>query len=309
MQSIVFKYLEFLLPIHNCVIIPDLGGFIVNLDPSAHSDDGRIIAPAYRVVFNPELKHNDGLLASLICKDGNVSYNAACSKIKNEVADIRRMLQNEAVVRCNNLGYFHLSQDGIIVFKSSSLLSHPSLFGLSDVNLKPLLEINQCEFIKERKARPLRFTFGTVAAASVALFLMITPSLTIQDSGNNSQQADFIYGLAKELPVVSEKAPNTAIESLITANQISESAVSSAVKPLRTYYIIVGGEETQARANILLDKIRAEHFPKADLIESDRYRIYVASFTDKDEAEDYLAKFRNDNPAYKTAWLFSKRNN
>ena len=46
---------------HNCVIVPDLGGFVTQYCP-AHFDEvaGSFVAPSYQVGFNPLLQTDDG---------------------------------------------------------------------------------------------------------------------------------------------------------------------------------------------------------------------------------------------------------
>ena len=62
-------YISDLLEDHDCVIIPDFGGFIGNyasarINPVNH----RIDPPFRKITFNKLLVHNDGLLAAYIAK-------------------------------------------------------------------------------------------------------------------------------------------------------------------------------------------------------------------------------------------------
>ena len=83
MENKVFTYLEFALPIHNCVIIPELGGFIVNQEEPLHHIDANVCVPGYMITFNPDLKHDDGVIVSYYIRDGKMTYNAALQKIKD----------------------------------------------------------------------------------------------------------------------------------------------------------------------------------------------------------------------------------
>lgn len=296
MKNDVFKYLEYSLFVHNYIIIPGLGGFIVNME-SVHSDLN-VTPPKFRIVFNPELNHDDGILTSSISKDEKISYNAASQRIKDFVKDLKNDLKSSKIITFG-LGSFSLDNDGNISFVADQAAIHPNLFGLTPVALKYLTDIKD-ESHKETKRIFLRNAVGGVAAAAAAIFLFVIPSTNISDNGNNSQQAGFIYTLANSFSV--EAKPDSILD--IQENIISEERV-----PIRTYYIVVGGEETKSRAERLLEKIQLAGFNKAAIVESaDRYRIYVASFTDKMEGESFLESFRKENPKYQTAWLYSKRN-
>jgi len=64
-----------LLEEHDCVILPGFGGFIGNyaparIDPVSHS----FIPPAKKILFNINLRQNDGLLYNRIVTDEGVSY-------------------------------------------------------------------------------------------------------------------------------------------------------------------------------------------------------------------------------------------
>lgn len=142
---------------------------------------------------------------------------------------------------------------------------------------------------------------GGVAAASIALLLFITPSASIKDNNSPTvQKADFISSVTSSLTETQVPTEdNTAYPKL----------QEDITKPARSYYIVIGGEDTKSKADQLLKKINNSDFPQADIVEtSGRYRIYVASFSDKEQAEEFLKTFRTGNPKYETAWLFSKRN-
>ena len=63
-----------LLEEHDCVILPGYGGFIGNyaparIDPVSHS----FVPPSKKILFNINLKQNDGLLCNRLVTDEGVS--------------------------------------------------------------------------------------------------------------------------------------------------------------------------------------------------------------------------------------------
>ncbi|GAB6120612.1 HU domain-containing protein [Dysgonomonas termitidis] len=311
MEKTILTYLEFSLPIHNCVIIPDFGGFILNMEPAVFLSNGEINPPKNSIVFNPELNHNDGIIASYISKNENISYNAACKRIKEFVATIKMGLKDGKTVPFGNLGSFTSDNGGNIIFVQNIMIIHPGLFGLYPMGIKQLAEIDKITFRNKRNLS-LKYTIGAIAASVAAITLFMTP-VSIKDSNNkNSQKADFISTITSSLSHYQDKEVENVSNQAYSTEQTGNTTEENPARPKsgRLYYIIVGGEDTMDRANNLLAKIKNNGFNKANIVEGgDRYRIYVSSFDDKTEAESFLDTFRKENPKFESAWLYSKRNN
>lgn len=301
MDKGIFKYLEFLLPIHNCVTIPDFGGFIVNIKPSLFDYDNRSY---YTIVFNPDLNHNDGIIASQISKDENISYNAACNKIKDFVKAIQFGLKSGKTIICN-IGILTVDNSGNPTFLSNRNIIHPTLYGLQPIDIKPLSLINNI-IRKERRYVSIKYVLGSVAAALAAMLLFTGPNTDIADkNGFSSSNASFVSSITTSLPNFQRNINQNSSSTIVVTDNDKETNNP----PTRTYYIIIGGEENKVQAEKLLDKIRTKDFANAAIVEtSDRYRIFISSFDDKKQAEEYLDLFRKENPKYQTAWLYSKRN-
>jgi len=311
MENMIFKYLEILLPIHNCVVLPDFGGFIIHPRPASFNVNGEITQPGYSIVFNPGLKHNDGIIASYIIKDENISYNAASKKIKDCIKALISDLKSGKVISCANIGVLSTDQSGNISFSPNKANIYPALYGLQDVYLKQLSQINN-DIIREKRNTSFKYYLGGIAATAAAILLFVGPSISIKDRGyhNTKQEASFISSVTSSLSS-STNLQETIIDKPISENTDNNKTITDTevnIPSTRTYYIIIGGEESKVQANRLLNKIRSTDFPEAAIVESDRYRVYVSSFTDKKQAEDSLNIFREENPKYKTAWLYSKRN-
>ena len=319
MENLIFRYTEFLLISHSCVIIPDLGAFIIN-NESTEYPEGEIRIPEYSVIFNQDLKHNDGLLCSFIRQQENISYEASCKKIKQAVLNIKSTLQKNSKIKCHNLGEFISNENHSISFIANNQYFHPSVFGLQPVLLKHVTEIDIEDKPEKRKTKR-SYSIGRIASAAALILFFFAPSIDITDQGSRSgQQASFVHLLPNSTSTKVEDQAitnNTLVsdttdkESEITSTEEENNIIQSEEKKvsLRTYYIILGSEKNESEAQILKSKIEAD-FPNVTLLKvKNRYRLYSVSFDEKPEAEKYLAKFRNDNPKYKTAWLYSKRNN
>lgn len=317
MEKWIFKYAEFLLISHNCVIIPDLGAFIINEEGSEYSDND-ILKPKYSLIFNQDLKHNDGLLSSFIQQHENISYQASCKKIKQAVLNIKTKLQHDYKIECHNLGEFVLNENGSIHFNVNKQYIFPANWGLQPVFLQRVVDIEENirgEISKQKIKK--KYHIGRFASAAALIFFFFMPSLDLSDQGsrNINQQAGFTHLIFTANETNEEQINNDTIFNKViedsTANTVNNDSMSEIEKKTvspRTYYIILGSEKNEYNALALKKKIESDFPDIALLKEKNRYRLYSVSFDEKPAAEEYLNKFRNDNPKYKTAWLYSKKN-
>ncbi len=121
-----------LLEEHDCVILPGFGGFIGNyaparIDPLSHT----FVPPSKKILFNINLKQNDGLLCNRIVTDEGVSYADAIALVNELVTSIRHHLKNGKSFIFPEVGRLFAGREGTLQFeqeKGSNLL--PDAFGL-----------------------------------------------------------------------------------------------------------------------------------------------------------------------------------
>lgn len=309
MKDWMSKYLEFLLASHNCVVIPGLGGFVVSdkFDLS-HSDS--ILLPDLVVAFNQDLKYNDGLLCAALQQYEGLTYDKAFQKVNDEVIRIKSELNRIRGYKIGRIGSLELNAENNLLFQPDEAYTHPSNFGLVVIALNKLQRQPESpiEYIPMRKNS--KMSYVAVAIAIVLLFVMPV----FNKSEKHIQQASIIE--------VTQKGLSDRIESLVASGQETLFDITTAetlenkeaVKlhkentSTRTYYVIIGSETNEQRRDVLINKF-SQDFSDISYVETDgRYRIYVASFDDKAIAEDFVLKFREYNPKYETAWLYSKKN-
>lgn len=133
-------YIVALLREHNCVIVPDFGGFIANyksavIDPVQN----RIVPPSKSVLFNPKLITNDGLLGNEISGKKGVTYPDALQFIADEVDRWQNELEKGERIEIGEIGFL-FRQNGTITFEQSRdvniLLAAYGLSGVRFVNFK-----------------------------------------------------------------------------------------------------------------------------------------------------------------------------
>lgn len=167
---------------HDCVIIPDFGGFVLRRDAARIADDGAIIPPQVSVGFNPDLKYNDGLLAESYMNAYSVSYDVACKRVGDVVYRLNTILGLRQPAPIGNLGTLVVDEEKRLSFipNSDFSLHHPETFGLDTLEIKRLSDIEESrkvEVVANRKSLYQRIvvSVGAAAAAIVVFFVTSTP--------------------------------------------------------------------------------------------------------------------------------------
>lgn len=134
------RHIEILLLSNDCVIIPDLGGFMTHyIDAKYDEEDGLFLPPLRTLGFNPQLTINDSMLALSYVEAYDISYPEALKRIGDEVNELKQHIQNEGSYDLNDIGTLALNEDGKYVFTpcEAGILT-PSLYGLASFELKTL---------------------------------------------------------------------------------------------------------------------------------------------------------------------------
>ena len=83
---------------HDCVIIPDFGGFVSKrVSSKIDFDKGIIMPPSKHLLFNRHLTNNDGLLLSAYAERHGVSYIDAEHRLTSLIKKFQKDLIEPAV--------------------------------------------------------------------------------------------------------------------------------------------------------------------------------------------------------------------
>ena len=136
------RHIEILLLNNDCVIAPDLGGFMTHhVDASYDEEDNSFLPPLRTLGFNPQLKINDSLLAQSYVEAYDISYPEALQRIEDEVNELKMRLQNKGSYELNDIGTLALNEDGNYIFTpcEAGILT-PTLYGLGAYEMRRLEE-------------------------------------------------------------------------------------------------------------------------------------------------------------------------
>lgn len=295
------QHIEKLLAYHDYVVVPGLGGFVVQ-HQSASIHDDRVNAPFATVGFNPLMHHADGLLAIEVARANGITYRKAMEIIDFEVNEIKNQLRISKNVSFGNLGTLELSENGSYGFVPGFMPEFlPFNLGLTDIYVSKLES-------KIEKSRKISFVLPSVrtfkyAAAAALLFGMLMVSPHVNDF-RRVNTADFIsFSLNKPLETglvkVSDSNATVPATENVTGNiQLNDS---------NSFHVVVASLPTQFTAEKYCESLREENYTSAHVIHPNKlYRIVLRSFADKSEAIAFMENLRKTDDRFETAWVLCK---
>lgn len=169
-MSFLQQHLCTLLRANECVIVPELGGFVVNVRPaSLNRATHRMEPPRGEVGFNARLFHNDGLFAQHLRLQEGLSYDKAMVQIRSEVAWIQRQLESGRKVVFEQVGALQKGSDGQLVFHPFGEVNFlPAAFGLEALYLTPVAHrvVEEAPVVAINEVAERRRAWRNLAAAA-----------------------------------------------------------------------------------------------------------------------------------------------
>ena len=193
------KHIEILLLDNECVIVPDLGGFITHYQPAHYEEsEGLFVPPVRTVGFNSQLTMNDGLLIQSYMQAYHTDFSDAARIIAEKVEGLKEDLHKEGFAELEGIGTLHYTIYGTYEFRptENGILS-PGLYGLDSFSIHPLSlrpvteETNEKAFevkpLHDLEESPRRFRLnpqwlGNDVAVAVAAILFFVLSVPVENT-------------------------------------------------------------------------------------------------------------------------------
>ncbi len=220
------KHISSLLFKHECVIVPGLGGFVSNYSPAKiHPVQHLFQPPSKTILFNPELKNNDGLLTNAIAGQDSISYPEALAIVDKFSKNTLAALKSGSKVELDNIGVLYTGIEGNILFRQDEKINYlKDTYGLSNFvspmigrNYRGPAQKSATKFINRREATKPNKTkrVGKWALVLIPLFIVlgwISMNTRIWDGFMNSE-----IGLA-EVTKYEQKIEAISIDKAIADN-------------------------------------------------------------------------------------------
>ena len=90
----IIEHIEQMLSVHDCVIIPGFGGFVLQVTPTWYNAEAHRFEPLHKeLVFNETLQHNDGLLIESYRQSEATDYRSAYQLVQADVAELKALYE------------------------------------------------------------------------------------------------------------------------------------------------------------------------------------------------------------------------
>lgn len=335
------KHVETLLVTHNCVVVPNLGGFVTQVQPAHYDEqDGCFVPPKRSVTFNSILSNNDGLLVERYQQYERISYYAATQRIAEQVAELKKRVHDDGRVELIGIGTLCANGDYGMKFtpKESGLMT-PDLYALEPVFAEPANTKRETiapatpstaiadeeESKKYYVLRLNRKVVNTLAAAaiSVMFYFLVIPTGNIVNAGPHMASmfpTQVVHSTKVEKKVILRKKGDIASRKDFTARETEktqtgaqiitqtaptaqEAAQPSNEEQKKEYVIVMASAIAEHYANAFIDKLKAEGLPTPRLINADGMnRVVVGHFKSSSEAYELLHKI-TENKQYSGSWV------
>jgi hypothetical protein len=313
------KHISDLLSLHDCVIVPELGGFVANYKAAVAVDERNLfLPPAKEIGFNRSLSHNDGLLTNQIIKREQKTWQESTGLIRKFVKELQYRIDNGESAEIQGIGSFRKDALGNLQFtpiERNHLL--PDAFGLDEFHFEPLHAT-----ITQKQEEPVRRLlrsrspkYWTSVAAMIAGLLLFSPHLEMPDH-QQMDTSNMISAVAEgnSDESIHASAPKTeeTVEDLQTQKSEAKTAdnkedTSITPKNIESpYHLIAASFKYEAPASETLDSYKSNGFSEAQLLHSDngRYRVALFSFEERTKAVEKLYALRKEE-AFKNVWLLT----
>ena len=293
----LFQHIERLLAYHDYVIVPELGGFVVQNESAVVLPD-RILPPRATVGFNSLMHHADGLLALEMARAEGITYRQAVELVQREVASIKQKFNKDDFFKFGNIGFFRRTEEDALSFSPIANVSFlPANSFRTDVYI-PEKTVETVKPVKRLSIVPtLRY------AAAVALLLGLSLFTTNKNTDIVPQTASLLSFKGFCLPEI-EIFPSDTVAVEVSV-ETQELAIEN--KNTGSFEVIVECLSIQLSAEKYCNKLIDRGFVHTRILPTKKlHMISLQNFETKDAALEYAREVRKLDPKFKNAWVLCK---
>lgn len=313
----VEQYITDLLYHHNCVILPDFGGFLANTTHAQFEKESNLLLPPSKSIsFNQHLSSNDGLLVNHIAKAKNLDYDVALAKVQMIIKEWKQKLNAGEKLRLVNLGVLQMSQDKTLVFTPENDTNYlASSFGLSSIAAIPVKRESLKKEVVELEATiPLKITPEKRKESTLRPWMKYAAMLMLMVSAGTAGYLGYKEYDQNKI-ALEEKAVIEVNNQLQQATFFDTSPLELPPLHLKVkkvtqgpgYYIMAGAFRSKDNADKKVQMLQEAGF-NASYIGANSFGLHQVSFesfNDKSQALSKLKEIRQTNAA--DAWILTKK--
>ncbi|MCE4216337.1 hypothetical protein [Aquirufa antheringensis] len=279
-----YTFLEHLLYDHECVIIPQFGGFVVNAqDFQFNAQEGKIYPKRKCVAFNEKLKTDDRFLTTEWAKKKSISQKEASIEITAISKELKSQISTQGYLTIGELGAFTLNSENRLSFSPNpDFNADLSVFGLFPVGLghalpkekKPVLEVvpvaeDLPSYTPEPS--PIKVSRSAYVYALMAFIIGgIGAFFLTEPAGNQSQSSlnpiKIEKKVATPVAVAAPAVPTPVQVDTVQKEVIATPASVEAPADQEVIYLVAASFQSLTQAEKGLKEFKSRGFDQAEII-------------------------------------------
>lgn len=324
------KYISELLYRFDSVTLPGFGTFMKKSSENiVHPVDTVFAPPATELTFDPTQQHNDGVLANYISEKETIAFFEALEKIRLFIQKLNAQLDSEKVFEMQELGTFSKENNQLVFSSKNNLCFNPSLFGLPEINAKPIIRpelkhaVSASKTIIQQKVKKKKRIGLMVTVSLAVLILLCVAAVFVFKPYQNPKYSEYfspIPGFERKKPVgknsFEKSQANTIIfgnfyrlscagDTLKSKSEVAEKNTTTSIGNIMqtgNYVIVAGSFNLQENADNYVSKLKLKGYTPV-LIEAANgmHMVCYGTYPDLNSANQKLQEIKtSENPA---AWV------
>ena len=283
-----------LLKEYNCVVIPNFGSFVCrNISAKFSENHTQLLPPNKEIVFNKNLKENDGVLIKTISDLRNISYSESEKKINSWVKKINKKINSGKSISFQKIGLLKKVDKNFIFEPNRNSIFLKSSYGLSSVDS---LEINNTKVIKPS------FNNTMLKYAAILILFVSFSAISINSYFNS------VKSFNENSYSIASKEINKKIQRATFNISPAVPLVTLPIeKKYGNFHIIAGSFRFEENSLKMIDLLQKKGFMEARKVGVNQYGLIQVAYNSYDSVEQARAALELLRDSQdENAWLLIK---
>lgn len=265
-----------LLKEYDCVVIPNFGSFVCrNISAKFSENRSKLLPPNKEIVFNKNLKKNDGVLVKNISELKNISYSDAEEKINSWVKKINKKINKGKSIAFEKIGSLRKIDKNFIFEPNHNSIFLKSSYGLSAVDT---LQINKTKIIKPS------FNNTMLKYAAILILFVSFSAIALNsyfDSVKNFNENSYL--------VASKEVSKKIQRATFSINPVIPLVTLPIEKKYGNFHIIAGSFRFEENSLKMIDLLKKKGFIEARKVGVNPYGLIQVAYNSYDSVESARA--------------------
>ena len=283
-----------LLKEYNCVVIPNFGSFVCrNISAKFSENHTQLLPPNKEIVFNKNLKENDGVLIKTISDLRNISYSESEKKINSWVKKINKKINSGKSISFQNIGLLRKVDKNFIFEPNRNSIFLKSSYGLLAVDS---LEVNKTKVIKPS------FNNTMLKYAAILILFVSFSAISINSYFN------YVKSFNENSYSIASKEINKKIQRATFNISPAVPLVTLPIeKKYGNFHIIAGSFRFEENSLKMIDLLQKKGFMEARKVGVNQYGLIQIAYNSYDSVEQARAALELLRDSQdENAWLLIK---